>query len=111
MNLKIIWQGKLTKEQKQLIEKDFKKVLSKRNLSQKIEVAVNVISDSQMVKLNRQYMGKRGSTDVLSFPLEKEMGPDKVIRLGDIVLNIKFKNRFEFLTQHGLLHLLGEHHD
>ena len=50
--------------------------------------------------------------DVLSFPLDRDTSyPDGVIRLGDIVVCETDMDRFEFLVEHGCLHLLGIHHE
>ena len=111
MNLKIVWQGESSKSSKEVIQAGLQQVGKAEDLKGKVEVSVNIVKEKEIAKLNQQYMGKIGPTDVLSFPLEKEIGPDGVMRLGDIVLNIKFKNKFEFLAKHGMLHLLGKHHD
>jgi len=89
----------------------------------KVEVSIRVVEDKEMIGLNGKYMGKKGPTDVLSFPLEKEKGPDGIVRLGDIVINMdevkrrskggikKARQELEFLVSHGVKHLLGIHHD
>ncbi|MBI4034973.1 MAG: rRNA maturation RNase YbeY [Candidatus Chisholmbacteria bacterium] len=100
------------------------------------EAVVNVIvvGKRQMAKLNRQWLGREGATDVLSFPLEdvesresSQAGfvypPDLPLMLGDVVVcwpeaikqaaerNVLVDDEVAMLVEHGLRHLLGEHHD
>ena len=82
------------------------------------------ISDRAMRDLNRQWRGKRGTTDVLSFrsaqsPLEE--AEDST--LGDVVISaeqaarqakangLKFEEEVAQLILHGLLHLSGYDHE
>jgi len=77
-----------------------------------------------MRALNKQYRGKNGTTDVLSFPARE--GPFADVRpelLGDIVISIPLAEKqarsaghslnreIEMLLIHGLLHLLGYDHE
>ena len=86
---------------------------------------VHIVSSKQMHELNKQHRNRDKSTDVLSFPLlhiEQGQKPTREnfpldynhetgrIELGDIVINENEPNREE-LIEHGLLHLLGYHHD
>lgn len=86
---------------------------------------VAFVSDRTMRRLNRQFRGRRGTTDVLSFPA----GPDEFERaegseqLGDVVVSVEqaarqaaahgltFENEVEQLILHGLLHLCGYDHE
>ena len=81
----------------------------------KIEAGLFFVSSKEIKKLNKKYRNIDKPTDVLSFPLDQEIGPDGVIRLGDIVicksLAKKKKHSVSFLIKHGMLHLLGIHHD
>jgi rRNA maturation RNase YbeY len=86
-------------------------------------VTVAFVSDRAMRELNRQWRGKRGTTDVLSFPaqqdgFEKLEGPT----LGDIVISVEqaarqarenklaLDDEIAQLILHGLLHLCGYDH-
>jgi probable rRNA maturation factor len=86
---------------------------------------VAFVSDRAMRRLNRQFRGKRGTTDVLSFPHtadEWERGAGEQ-QLGDVVISVgqaarqaeehglTFENEVEQLILHGLLHLCGYDHE
>ncbi|HEY9402491.1 MAG TPA: rRNA maturation RNase YbeY [Pyrinomonadaceae bacterium] len=87
-------------------------------------VAVAFVSDRVMGELNRRWRGKRGTTDVLSFPA----GQDEFERaagatLGDVVISVEragvqaaehglsFEREVEQLILHGILHLCGYDHE
>ena len=122
--MKINWQlrGNEFPVDRKVLLQIVKKILKEKDVKGEVELGVNIVNDKEMKKLNERYMKKKGITDVLSFPLKKEKGPDEVIRLGDIVINIEqakkqaeekkveVEKELEFLLEHGLLHLLGFHH-
>ncbi len=80
----------------------------------------------QITYLNTKFRKKNKSTDVLSFPfqtksdLKKKIKMEKEIYLGDIIINLdkiknkkinkQFKNEFNSLWIHGLVHLFGYDH-
>ena len=82
--------------------------------------------EKEIKNLNRKFRKKNKSTDVLSFPsyekkkLSYKIKREKEVYLGDIIINlnqikkndnkIKFKEEFNKLWIHGLLHLLGYDH-
>jgi probable rRNA maturation factor len=87
-------------------------------------VTVAFISDRAMRELNRRWRGKRGTTDVLSFPVEQEeweRGEGRT--LGDVVISVEQAARqadengltldgeIAQLILHGLLHLCGYDHE
>jgi probable rRNA maturation factor len=85
-------------------------------------VAVALVSDGVMRRLNRQYHRVDRPTDVLSFPSE-EMTPGVISGLGDIAIALGVARRqareqghslqteLRILALHGLLHLLGYDHE
>jgi len=101
-------------------------LLKDKGLKGKVEVSVAVVGERKMKELKKKYMGEEGVTDVLSFSQsEGEEMPDgdEVLMLGDVVVcypqakkqAMSFKrlldDEIEFLVLHGVLHLLGIHHD
>ncbi len=82
--------------------------------------------NNEIKKLNKKFRKKDKITDVLSFPfynkkeLKKKLKSEKQIYLGDIIINLnkienkkrleKFKEEFNKLWIHGLVHLLGYDH-
>lgn len=86
----------------------------KRGLTGDFEVNVEIVSAEKMRELNKKFRQIDKTTDVLSFPLYKNLlvikkseGP-KI--LGDIFINRNDRERLEFLVKHGIDHLLGFHH-
>jgi probable rRNA maturation factor len=86
-------------------------------------VTIAFVSDRTMAELNRRWRGKRGTTDVLSFPNQEESFEKLDDRqLGDIVISIEqaarqakenkldLHNEIAQLILHGLLHLCGYDH-
>jgi len=93
----------ISNKSKDIIEK----TVREHGMTGDYEVGVYEATEEEMKKL---WDGK--PHDVLSFPLEKDqMYPDRVTRLGDIVVCEKDMDRFDLLVEHGCLHLLGIHHE
>jgi probable rRNA maturation factor len=95
-------------------------------------VAVRLVNDTEMARLNGQYRNKRRTTDVLSFPAVRRRRPSSLqssIRklrgsfLGDIAISPvvarrnartfgrRLEDELRILTLHGVLHLLGYDHE
>ena len=85
---------------------------------------VAFVSDRMMRELNRRWRGKRGTTDVLSFPAaQDEFEKAEGLRLGDVVISVEqaarqaaehglsFEAEVAQLILHGLLHLCGYDHE
>jgi probable rRNA maturation factor len=87
-------------------------------------VTVAFVSDRVMRELNNRWRGKRGTTDVLSFPAgQDEFEKVEGVTLGDVVISVEqaarqaaehglsFENEVEQLILHGVLHLCGYDHE
>lgn len=121
-------------EIKDLIEKCVTKALEYEDCNFEAEVSVLVVSEDEIMELNREHRGKDAVTDVLSFPILEfdEDGnildydydfDDELVLLGDIVICAKraeeqakefghsFIREIAFLTVHSMLHLLGYDHE
>ncbi len=92
-------------------------------------VDVHIVGSRKIKELNEQKVGHQGVTDVLSFPQYDPKEDDFVIprgvpkHLGDIAINFGMAvsqarkkgklvdEQLWFYLEHGLLHLLGYHHN
>ncbi|MBW1999119.1 MAG: rRNA maturation RNase YbeY [Deltaproteobacteria bacterium] len=88
------------------------------------ELSVLITGDEEIRALNEKYLGRKGPTNVLAFPMTNGKGPDPVTGLlGDIVISVDraaeearqagepLTDTFYRLLIHGLLHLLGYDHE
>jgi probable rRNA maturation factor len=95
--------------------------LCERTTKQQVEIVVRLVDADEMAQLNANYRGKKGTTNVLSFPAD--LPPDlELPLLGDIVICAPVvlaeaaqqgKNtsaHWAHMTIHGTLHLLGYDH-
>ncbi|MBI2018837.1 rRNA maturation RNase YbeY [Candidatus Daviesbacteria bacterium] len=111
-------------------------VLQRHRIFGRVEIGISIVGDRKMHELNRRYRGIDSTTDILSFALEDPnpvslqhiprvgfvASPDKILRLGDIVISypqaledasldgISVDEELRDLVEHGLDHLLGIHH-
>jgi len=91
------------------------------------EVNLIIAGDDELERLNRQYRGKEGTTDVLSFPylepVMEEIQQGEDFAVGDIYISLEralsqaeeagaeLEMEIALLAIHGLLHLTGYEHD
>lgn len=97
------------------------KVLEEQGIKQPVVLSLSVVGERKIRELEKKYFGEDKVTDVLSFEQGEKMD-DKLV-LGDVVVcypeakrqALKFNrlldDEIEFLVNHGVLHLLGIHHD
>jgi len=95
--------------------------ISKLRDFKKVTISVSLVDDAQIRALNKKYLKRDYTTDVLSFNMDEPVG-DEAYHLGDVVVNVdqaerqasEFGNDLEHelaeLAEHGVLHLLGVHH-
>lgn len=112
------------------IRKHLTSVLEKHRLTERVAVDVLVVGKRKMSQLHEQFMNIPGPTDVLSFPQNDAStpfafvaSPDGILRLGDIVIcypvameealkkQVKVDTQVQFLAEHGIMHLMGFHHE
>lgn len=108
------------------VRKGVLKLLGEQGVRGKVELSLSIVGDRKIKELKKKYLGIDEVTDVLSFPLvegEPIPGEEKVISLGDVVVcypqakrqalrrNKLIDDEIEFLVCHGVLHLLGIHHN
>ena len=114
------------KVNRKLIKNAVADVLQENSFSSPIEVSIAIVGDRKMRTLNKKYRDKEGTANILSFPLnegEQTKLPTDVVRLGDIVISypmvikeaseqeLLVDERVDELVRHGMLHLLGLHHE
>jgi len=87
----------------------------------RIELTLRIVGEDEGAELNRRYRGKRGATNVLSFPYELPEATGYGL-VGDLVICAPVVAReaseqgkvleahWAHLVVHGLLHLLGHDH-
>lgn len=99
-------------------------VLQAEECPENSEVSIAFVSDEDMARMNEEYRGKTGATDVLSFECDDwdDYDPDMPFALGDVIVAVDVAHRqtAEFgttmegeitqLLMHGLLHLCGYDH-
>ncbi len=112
-------------------------VLVAQNADPRVELGLVITGQERVRQLNRSYLGKDESTDVLSFSMlpeplasgESEAStpfvppPDGVLHLGEVIVSYpqaviqaeehrhSVKREIAVLIIHGVLHLLGYDHD
>ena len=108
------------------IKQTVDRVIDKNEMASPVEVSIAVVGDRKMRELSKKYTGEDKTRNVLSFSQtegEPAQMPNDVLRLGDVVLSfpqvIRDASRDEMfvddkideLIEHGLMHLLGLHHE
>lgn len=92
----------------------------------RVELAILLADDAELTRLNRRYRGKRGPTNVLSFPAAapgEAVAPGAAVVLGDVAIALEtvlreaaaqrkpVADHLRHLVVHGVLHLIGYDHD
>ena len=91
-------------------------------LNKKVSLTLLLSNNKNIQKLNKFFKKKNKPTDILSFPLTKNVRISKQTYLGDIIISYNFINNPRSLNKklfnekvirifiHGFLHLLGFNH-
>jgi probable rRNA maturation factor len=83
------------------------------------ELSISLVTEDEIAELHERYLHEAGPTDVLSFPLDEEVGEDGLRQVGDVVIApaVGARNNpndpaaeLRLLLVHGILHLLGHDH-
>lgn len=108
------------------IKQTVSKIISKNEISGPVEVSVAIVGDRKMRSLSKKYKGEDKTRNILSFSQtegDEIVLPRDVLRLGDIVLSYPMvindasrdemlvDDKVDQLVEHGLMHLLGLHHE
>ncbi len=90
--------------------------------SQRGELGILLVDDREIAALNERFLGRKGSTDVISFPMGKGIEGVPVL-LGDVVISVEMAKRvaeerglslYEEVARllvHGILHIFGYDHE
>jgi len=116
------------------VKEALEKVLKENGMNEgRINISLSVVGERKIRELEQKYFNRDEVTDVLSFPMQEDVAQsdpsderileNSGLELGDIVVcypqakrqaiqwNRLVDEEIEFLVCHGLLHLLGIHHD
>jgi probable rRNA maturation factor len=74
-------------------------------------LAVEFVSEERIAELNEQFRGKKGPTDVLSFPVDEDGASAGPRELGDVVICPAYTEDLLEAVVHGVLHLTGMDHE
>ena len=108
-----------------------RQVLEAQGAGAKFELGLVIATGERVKQLNRDYLGKDESTDVLAFSAREEgtdqtpfiHPPDGLLHLGEVIIAYpqaviqaeehqhSVKKELAILIIHGVLHLLGYEHD
>ncbi|PJA40972.1 rRNA maturation RNase YbeY [candidate division WWE3 bacterium CG_4_9_14_3_um_filter_34_6] len=92
-------------------------------LTKNSKINVHIVGDKEICALNKKHLGHNYPTDVLSFNIDEKL-PNGEYYLGDVIVNLDQAERqykeynnddvrkeVSDLIAHGVLHLLGIHHN
>lgn len=123
MKIQIENQQKRIKIEKRKIRTEVTKLLNLLDCGEK-EISITFVNDATIQRINKQYLCRDKTTNVISFSLQEgEYGNINPALLGDIIIsvdtairdanngNLSLKEEILFLIAHGMLHLLGYNHE
>ncbi|HQM16193.1 MAG TPA: rRNA maturation RNase YbeY [Candidatus Woesebacteria bacterium] len=108
----------------------FAEQLLKNHNQDEVQLNIWIVGQRKIKELNEKELHHQGTTDVLSFPQHEKqklhdfsLPPGELTHLGEIVISfpeaVRSAKRYgklvddqlAFYVEHGLMHLLGYHHD
>ena len=88
------------------------------------ELSISLVNDDDIQELNKHYLGRDKTTNVISFSIQEgEYGNINPQLLGDVIISVdtamkdaakgklSIEQEIDFLMIHGILHLLGFNHE
>ena len=123
MEIQVNSQQEITGLKSQKIKRNLERILKDLGCPDK-ELSILFTDDIRIAHLNNRYLGRKGPTNVLAFPMEE--GPTSNFEspmLGDVVISVStalreakkhgeaLEHTIDRLLIHGLLHLLGYDHE
>lgn len=106
-----------------MLKSQYMMIFTDKDVKKGSKIEIHLVGDTDIKKINKESRNKDYPTDVLSIEID-ENTPDGIYYVGDILINIDqakrqmkdYNNedvRLEIaeLAAHGVLHLLGVHHD
>ena len=99
-----------------------REVLGRAGAAGELELAIAFVGDAEMARLNEEFRGVEGPTDVLSFPLGCDT-PEGRHYLGDVAISLEtaarqaeergiaLREEIFTLAAHGIIHLCGLDHE
>jgi len=123
MEIQTAWRMRLPDLDSRKMKRKISKVLTDLGCGEK-ELSVLFTDDREIATLNDRYLGRKGATDVLAFPMAGGPEPSPpTSMLGDVVisletalkeadeLGVSVTEMVDRLLIHGILHLLGFDHE
>lgn len=122
MEVQIRSQQRIPGLRSQKIRQKLKKVLGDLDLPD-AELSVLLTGDAAVSDLNLRYLGRKGPTNVLAFPMSEGPPCEGTLMLGDVVVSVDtamaeslqsgepLERTIFRLLIHGILHLLGHDHE
>lgn len=113
------------KVNRKLLKQTVERVFKEKGMRGSTEVSIAIVGSRKMRELNNKYRNIDKATNVLSFSQiegEATVLPSDMLLLGDVIVcypiavddaardNMLVDRKIAELVEHGLLHLLGEHH-
>lgn len=91
-------------------------LLNEHKVSSDVELSLYLVGERKIKELKKKYLGIDEVTDVLSFAQDLPVLGDVVVcypqaKRQALRFNRLLDDEIEFLVCHGVLHLLGIHHD
>ena len=74
-------------------------------------VAIALVGEDEIRRLNREHRGIDAPTDVLSFPIDEDDSAPGPRELGDVMICEAHSGDLAEVTVHGVLHLCGYDHE